>query len=326
MSERVTIKSIAKDLGISHMTVSRALSNHPNVMKATRDAVKQRARELGYVKNAAASAMRGDETQIIGLLLPNIVNEFYAQFANTMALACEAKSLQLVIHLTGDNIANEEKALERLHQIQVQRVVMVPTPGKSEKSVLHLRDTSVIQLIRQRDIGRPTPTILVDDSPAIRDAVAHLAAQGHQRIAYIGADKELTSGRSRLAAFREGLKRTELTEIPELICTGGPSKEMGQTHARRILNEKRATAMVCGGFEISNGALGALMETGLQPSENLSFIGYGDPSFYTWVGRGISTVAVPVEPLAYKAVDLLTGRADPASDHIHRFVASLIVR
>ncbi|MDU9005101.1 LacI family DNA-binding transcriptional regulator [Sedimentitalea todarodis] len=326
MSDRVTIKSIAKDLGISHMTVSRALSDHPNVLKETRDAVKQRARELGYVKNAAASAMRGEQTQIVGLLLPNIVNEFYARFANTMALACEAQSLQLVIHLTGDNIVNEEQALERLHQIQAQRVVMVPTPGKSENSVLHLRSTSVIQLIRQRDMGRPTSAILVDDSAAIRSAVTHLAAQGHSRIAYIGADSKLSSGRSRLAAFQDGLMLANLEETPELVCTGAPSNEMGQSYARRIIGDRHATAMVCGGFEISNGALSALMDTGRQSAENMSFIGYGDPSFYAWVGGGVSTIRVPVESLAHKAVELLTARGETPSEPVHSFDAVLITR
>ena len=137
MSGRVTIKSIAEDLGISHMTVSRALSNHPNVLKETREAVLKRARELGYVKSAAARAMRGDETRIVGLLLPNIVNEFYARFANTMALACEAQSLQLIIHLTGDDPGAEEKALERLHEVQAQGVVMVPSPGGTEPARHH---------------------------------------------------------------------------------------------------------------------------------------------------------------------------------------------
>ena len=85
---RVTIKSIARDLGLSHMTVSRALSGHGNVHPDTRDKVLARAREVGYVRSSAANAMRGDPTGIVGLLLPNIVNEFYARFANTLALLC----------------------------------------------------------------------------------------------------------------------------------------------------------------------------------------------------------------------------------------------
>lgn len=326
MSGRVTIKSIAKDLGISHMTVSRALSNHPNVLKETRDAVKRRANELGYVKSAAAKAMRGDQTQIVGLLLPNIVNEFYARFANALALACEAQSLQLIIHLTGDNIVNEEQALERLHEVQAQGVVMVPTPGQSESENRHLRETSVIQLIRQRDIGRPTPAILVDDKAAIRDAVIHLASHGHGRIAYVGADGGLSSGRTRLSAFRDGLKSAGLSEHPDLIRTDAPSAQMGKAHAREILEHGKATALVCGGFEISNGALNALMDTGIEPSGRFGFVGYGDPSFYAWVGGGISTIRIPVERLAHRAAELLASADYEVSNTTQRYAATLIIR
>ena len=70
---RATIKSIARDLDISHMTVSRALSGNPNVKAGTRALILARAKELGYVKSAAANAMRGGQSAIIGLLLPNIV-------------------------------------------------------------------------------------------------------------------------------------------------------------------------------------------------------------------------------------------------------------
>ncbi|GAA6208666.1 LacI family DNA-binding transcriptional regulator [Cognatishimia sp. WU-CL00825] len=324
MSPRVTIKSIAKDLGISHMTVSRALSNHPNVLKETREAIQEHARKVGYVKSAAAKAMRGDETRIVGLLLPNIVNEFYARFANTMALACEEQSLQLIIHLTGDDIAAEEKALQRLHEIQAQGVVMVPAPGHSETELTHLRAMSVIQLIRQSDTGEATPSILVNDRTALKNAVAHLAAEGHKNIAFIGADSRLSSGRSRLAAFRAGLASAGIQEEPMLVCTGPPSAEMGLKQAKRLIEQKKATALICGGFEISNGALNALMDAGLSPSGPMAFVGYGDPSFYSWIGGGVSTISVPVESLAYKAVELLGQAAFEIQEH--RFDAVLLVR
>lgn len=324
MPERVTIRTIANDLGISHMTVSRALSNHPNVLKETRDAVQKRAREMGYVKSAAATAMRGDKSRIVGLLLPNIVNEFYARFANTMALACEAQSLQLIIHLTGDDIGVEEQALERLREVEARGVVMVPAPGQSETGLIHLRAMSVVQLIRQSDIGDAFPAILVDDQQALRDAVLHLHSIGHRDIAYIGADNHLSSGRMRLSAFRSGLVQVGLTEKPELVFTGPPSAEMGFSNTRLLIERGQATALVCGGFEISNGALKAVMDAGLQPSSPLSLIGYGDPSFYNWIGGGVSTIGVPVEQLAHKAVELLSQESpDPQP---HKFPATLIIR
>lgn len=308
------------------MTVSRALSNHPNVQKETRDTILKHARALGYVKSAAAKAMRGDQTKIVGLLLPNIVNEFYARFANTMALACEDASLQLIIHLTNDDISAEEQALERLHEIQAQAVVLVPSPGESISETPHLRSMRVIQLIRQRELDLPNDTILVADSPALSQSVCQLASEGHLNIAYIGAGPELSSGRARLKAYKTGLTESGIRLNNDLVCLGDPSHQMGSDFAQHILDKTQATALICAGFEISNGALQAIMDNNLDPTKAFGFIGYGDPSFYSWINGGISTIQVPVDQLAQKAVALLTAPADRTTSSEYAFEAKLILR
>lgn len=326
---RVTIKSIAKDLGISHMTVSRALSGNPKVQQATREAVLKRARELGYVKSAAAKAMRGDGTKLVGLLLPNIVNEFYARFANTLAQACEASSYHLIIHLTDDDIEVERQSLQRLREVEAMAAIMVPAPGGTEDLSAQLGGMKVIQLIRQRPLNCPSTALLVDDHDAIRDAVIHLARQGHVSIGYIGADSRLSSGRKRVDAFRDGLRSAALEESAELILTDSPSFEMGRKNAEQLFDQGRATALVCGGFEISNGALSVLMARNIDPNRQLAFVGYGNPSFYAWVGGGISTIEVPVAQLADHATRLLDGNGPEtgASDTVKEsFAASFVAR
>ena len=302
---RVTIKSIGKDLGISHMTVSRALSGHPNVQKATRKAVMKRAQELGYVKSAAANAMRGDKTDIVGLLLPNITNEFYARFANTLSQCCRERSLHLIIHLTGDDTELERMSLERLREVQARAVVMVPAPGESDDLETLLQSMRVIQLIRQRPIGTQNSALLVDDHSALHHAVVQLAQQGHQSIGYVGADADLSSGRERLQAYKCGLKSAKLKWAKRLVHTGAPSFEMGRDNAIKLLDAGEVTAMVCGGFEISNGALSVLMEREIHPSRDIGFIGYGDPSYYAQVYGGVSTIEVPVDELAFRATEML---------------------
>ncbi len=302
---RVTIKTIAKDLGISHMTVSRALSGHPNVLKETRETIQARARELGYVKSAAALAMRGDGPRIVGLVLPNIVNEFYARFANAMSLACDADALQLIIHLTNDDFEAEELALARLLEVNASAVVMVPTPVQANSPTPNYGSMRVIELIRQRDTNIVHPSIMVEDATAIRDAVQHLVDQGHSRIAYIGANQALSSGRLRLDAFLDGAKEAGLDSNATQVRTGPPSFQMAQVHARDILETGATTALVCGGVEISNGALSAFMSRPKGTAEKFAFVGYGDPSFYAWVNGGITTIQVPVLRLANSAIDLV---------------------
>lgn len=307
---RVTIKSIAKDLGISHMTVSRALSDNANVQPATRQAVLKRAQELGYVKSAAAKAMRGDSTQIVGLLLPNIVNEFYARFANTLAQACEQLSYHLIIHLTNDDIVREQQALAKLREVQAMAVIMVPAPGESEGGEQQLQSMKTIQLVRQRPMKIASTALLIDDSSAITDAVEHLARRGCSSIAFIGADERFSSGHQRLQAFQRALQGLALPYNIDMICTVEPSFEMGREIALRLVEQGDLQAIVCGGLELSNGALSVLMERNIDPEHDIPFIGYGDPSFYAWIGGGISTIEVPVDQLAQQAAELLSIEQD----------------
>lgn len=305
MSDRVTIKSIALDLGISHMTVSRALSGHPNVSAKTRDAVLKRADALGYAKSAAATAMRGDGTRIVGLLLPNLVNEFYARFADTLAAACEEKALHLIIHLTNDDPLKEQRALLRLREVQAGAVIMVPAPHAPDKMDTNVSNFRVVQLIRERPLAIAASALLVGDGPAIADAVDHLVSTGHSRIAYIGADPVLSSGRNRLAAFSGAMKRNARPVVPGLMRMAAPSFDMGYHSLQSLLRDERATAIVCGGFEISNGALEACLQGGLAMPGDIAFVGYGDPAHYAWINGGLSTIALPVDQLARQAAEML---------------------
>lgn len=326
MQKRVTIKSIAQDLGISHMTVSRALSGHPNVQKETRDAIVSRARELGYVRNAAAKAMRGDGTGIVGLLLPNILNDFYARFANTMAQACEVRGRQLIIHLTNDEAEAEAKALERLCEVQAEAVVLVPVPDGNWPKGLLSSQPRVVHLIRQQAGDGPVPAVLVNDGPAIREGVRHLANQGHTKIGYIGADQKLSSGLLRLSAFREGLSQAGVSELPAAVRTGTPSFDLGHDSARELILSGDVSAIVCGGFEISNGALSALMATPGPASQEIAFIGYGDPSYYAWIQGGISTIRIPVDRMAHRAVELIVGPSKETPAEVESYDAELVLR
>lgn len=308
------------------MTVSRALSDNPNVTQATRETVQQRAKELGYVKSAAARAMRGDASKIIGLLLPNITNEFYAQFANTLAQACDQASYHLVIHLTNDNIEVERQAIAKLREVQAQAVIMVPSPVDTPKDTqddkLVYGDMDVVQLIRQRDIGQPCKTILVEDDAAIAKAVSMLAAQGHQRIGYIGADQTLSSGKHRLEAFVKGFKNTNTAPIDALIHTDSPSFQAGFDSAQQLI-QSQVNAIVCGGFEISNGALSAFMSA-YDDTRDIAFIGYGNPPFYNWIRGGLSTIDIPVDDLAVDALSMIIDNQQSQTVISHS--ASLLVR
>lgn len=316
MSNRVTIKSIARDLKISHMTVSRALSGSPHVKEETRKMVQLRAAELGYVKSAAATAIRGDGAGIVGLLLPTLANEFYARFADSLAQHCEKIGLQLIIHLTADKLEQERRSLLKLREVQAAAVVMVPTPGSDSRDSGQTGDMQVIQLIRTDKSNHGNYMALVDDRTAIIRAVNRLVESGHRRIGYLGGATVLSSGNERLSAFISGVQEAGIEPLTELIDTGIPSFSMGYDRAPDLIQRGGATALICGGFEISNGALNGLLEQNLRLPAQAAFVGYGDPSCYRWLEGGISTIRIPVELLASETAVLIEAGAKRRKPHL----------
>ncbi|MGV8986008.1 MAG: LacI family DNA-binding transcriptional regulator [Cypionkella sp.] len=311
---RVTIKSIAKDLDVSHMTVSRALSGNPNVSAETRQLIQAHALALGYVKSSAANAMRGSPTNIVGLLLPNIVNEFYARFANVLALLCADRGLDLVIRLTNDDAARERQSLLRLQALQAETVIMVPAPDPPGQTKTLPHSTRIIDLIRigsDPEAGR----LLIDDAVSIATAVDHLVATGRPRVGFIGADASLSSGRARAEAFLHAMRRHGMKPDPGHFHTGAPGFAMARQAMEKLLDSAaRPQAVICGGFEISNGALEACLHRRVCFPDDLAFVGYGDPPAYQWLGGGITTISLSADDLARRAIALIKG--DTASGNV----------
>lgn len=292
------------------MTVSRALSGHPNVNAKTRARILARAAELNYVPSAAARAMRGGQTRIIGLLLPNLTNAFYAGFADALARLCGAAGFHLSINLTNDRAEDERDAIKRLRELEAFALVMVPTGDDDPHLADSLGNMEIVQLVRQSALARPAAYLAIDESSALQQAIKRLRDAGHHRIGYIGADAALSSGAGRLEAFDAGIAAAGINADPDLAFLERPSFETGAAGVAHLLAKSDPpTALVTGGFEISNGALEACLERDIAIPEQLSFVGFGDSSFYRWVNGGITTIGLPVNEMAATAVRHLSAAA-----------------
>lgn len=305
------------------MTVSRALSAHPHVNAETREMVFKRAREVGYVKNRAANAMRGDSTGIVGLLLPNIINEFYARFANELGLLCSDSGLDLLVTLTNDEPAREQAGLDRLLALQASSVILVPAPGGEPRT--QDGDTHFIELIRTRCDDHSS--LLVEDETAMRAAVHHLAARGCTRIGYIGAAASLSSGRRRQQAYQTAMSEAGLTIDSALVRTGDPGREFGMASMLDLLDSTNPPqGVLCGGFETSNGALEGCLTRNVRFPDDMAFVGYGDPELYRWLAGGVTTIRVAPDKLARGALSMVIAGRDSAPESPPHAHAELILR
>lgn len=303
MVRRATIKSLARELGVSHMTVSRALSGHPRVSEKTRVAILARAEAVGYVRSQAAVTIRGAASGILGLLLPGLLNEFYARLAHQLSLLAAAEGYHLVTHLTDEDPARQSLALQKLVALGAEAAAVVAPPD----SVCNGEPLPIVSLVRQVDGIRRF--VGIDDREAILAAVARIAARGATRIAYVGGTEKLPTGRARHEAFQAGLAAAGL-QPHNLARLGPPQAPFGRAAMGELL-EQGIDGVVCGGVETTRGAVELCLERGIGMPSQLAFVGYGDAGAYRYLSGGITVIALPVEAVARRALDLLAGRTVP---------------
>lgn len=292
----ITLKHIAKKLDISVSTVGRALADHPRIGRKTKERVRAKAEELGYVTNRAASVMRGGSSRLIGLMVPDIQSTFYSMVAQKLSDCFEKEGFHLALSLTGDDRDAELEQLKELVSARVAGIVTVPSAAPRQKAVSLLKLVPHVQLLRR--ISGLGDWFGMDEERATYDVTRHLLELGHRRIGYVG-DRIFSTGISRYEGYCRALSDFKLKIDKTLVELGPPNVRFGADAVSHLLAGKsRPTAIITTSVQITLGAAEQIMATKIEVPRELSFVGYGDGSWQQWWGPGLTTLRLPTEDLA----------------------------
>ena len=308
MIKKCTIIDIAKHVGVTPSTVSRALSDHPGISEKTRVSVMKAADELGYVRNLYATLMRKEKTRIVGLIVPEIRNEFFSTVAALLAEFCHKNDFQMAVCTTGECSDFEEKQTRALVEARISGVIISPTEKPSRMTETFLQSIPTIQLSRYAP-GIGGVRFFLDESGGIGAATEHVLALGHRRIAYVGAHNRHFPGAERLRAFTDAHAGYGLVPDECLIRLGHADAEFGRQAVTGLLSgehgAERPTAIILGSMEITAVTLQVIAEKGLRIPQDISLVGYGDPLWYSLLPTPLTTVHLPIAEMALKAVEAL---------------------
>jgi DNA-binding LacI/PurR family transcriptional regulator len=292
----ITIKHIAKRLGLSVSTVGRALADHPRISRETKERVRSMADELGYIANAAARVMRGGSSRLIGLLVPDIRSTFYSMTAQALSKCFEHDAYHLALSITDDDPDAEFQQVRELLSARVAGLVMVPCAAPHRRTVELVRNIPHVQLLRR--IPSLGDWFGMDDERAMLNAAGHLIELGHKRIAYVG-DLVFPTGKARYDGFRRAHAAAKCKIEKSLIELGNPDAEFGAVAVKRLLARRPApTAIVTSSVLVTLGAAEQIAAAGIDVPGALSFFGFGDGSWQKWWGPGLTTLRLPTEELA----------------------------
>lgn len=330
----VTIKHIADALGLAHTTVSRALNDHPQTSFETKLKVRETAKKLGYVANSGARLMRGGSSSLIGFIVPDVQNEFFNTVARSLANQCARSGYQLTLGISEDDPDREHQHVRSLMENRAQGVMIAPCGRSSPATRALLVHLPNVQLLRF-DPRVGNMSVCADDVGAVCEATRYLLSLGHRRIGFVGAHRDLSTGRSRIEGYRLALDEAGLPFDERLVRTGSTLPAFGHEAARDLLstNDELSALIVTSPRQVL-GTLKALREARVVVPDQISVIGYGDTEWFELTDPPTTGVSLPAQEMSEHATSLLfslLGQKDGELRPTHEapsqlFKPSLIIR
>ena len=310
ITQRVTITDVAKALGITKSTVSRALNGYSDISDATRKRIERKAEQLGYRPLAQAQAIRTGRTRTIGLVLqtdiPGAQRPFLSEFLAGLSCAASANSWTLTV-ATADSQNEMLATIERLvSERKADGFILPRTLSDDPRAELLLRLNVPFVLYGRLKNTRDCSWFDILGENAMRDAVLRLSKLGHSQIGFVNGGYEYNFSHLREQGFRDGMAEAGLSVDEDLITGGAMTREDGAKATRALLHKEHPpTAIVFAVDMAALGAYDAARDFGLKIGHDLSVISYDGIPECKWVDPQLTSFSVDSQMAGERLASLL---------------------
>jgi LacI family transcriptional regulator len=314
-SRRQTIVDVAQRAGVSKSTAARALSNAPEISDATRTKVLEAARQLGYERNHLAVGMRSGRSGMLGLVIPDIANPFWAEVARgAQDRAADAGTSLLVFSSDWDH-AREARHLQALRQARVEGVIINPVADSFDD--LQRFGLPFVLIGSSAERFPDTSSVGSDITQAVRLGMDHLLSKGHRRPwLMLGPRWRIARARFLRAVNDHCLERdVDPASLP--LEDGEYTVEGGHAAMKRILADDRSghIAVFAANDLMALGAMMAAREAGRRCPEDVSVLGFDGIPGGAFAWPGLTTIEKPARALGRRAVESLVDEIAGRADH-----------
>ena len=332
MSESASVVDVAARAGVSLGTVSNVLNRPDRVAPATRDRVMLAIRDLGFVRNEAARQLRAGRSRTIGLVVLDVGNPFFTDLARGVEATAGRSGLSVVLCNSNEDVDREGHYLSLLQEQRAFGILITPV-ARSQPMIEAVRRMGTPVVLVDRGSNRRQCSVSVNDKVGGELAAAHLVAQGHRRIAFVGGPLSLNQVAERLAGARDAVRAAGLDddavtvlETPRLDVASG--RDSGAQLAA-LPARTRPTAALCANDLLALGLLQDCTQRRWSVPDDLAIVGYDDIDFASAAAVPLTSVRQPRAQLGQAAMELLLEEANDPTHHRHRqvvFEPELVVR
>ncbi|WP_083988936.1 LacI family DNA-binding transcriptional regulator [Devosia geojensis] len=312
--DRPTIRDVATRAGMSTLTVSRVINDHPSIKQSTRERVERAIRELNYEPNAAAQHVRRGSSRTIGFLMPDFAHGVSALVAQNVERVLSKRGYTVMLACSHFDPATEEAALRVFARNRIEAVLLKTCDESAPEIIARVEAMHCPVVLVDRDLPLDVDAIVSNHAEAMRQAVRYLVTLGHRDIALVAPSPKMRPGRERIRGFKEGLKEAALEANDPRIFDGGQSDESARQVVLDLLRSpNRPTALIAGGNQILYGALEAIKACGLRYPEDISLLGADHPKLASVSSPTITMIdrqpALLAEGAANRLLELLEGQS-----------------
>ncbi len=318
-AKHATIIDIARKLGISPSTVSRALNDHPDIKKETKEKVRKVAKELRYTPNPIAQSLKTSRTTTIGVIVPEIRHDFFASAISGIEEIAYRSGYSIILCQSNESYEREVVNTNVLMHHRVAGVIV--SISQNTKSGEHFRD-----LLRQKiplvffdraceDVS--ASKVVIDDYKSAYDGVTYLVRRGYKRIAHFAGPRELSICQHRLNGYRDALKAGGHAVSPDDILYGGMREQDGYDAMDRLIKAGTIpNAVFAVNDPVAIGAFQRIGEAGLRIPADVAIMGFSNNKITSLVRPQLTTIDQPSFEMGRKAAEIVidiieNGKSEP---------------
>lgn len=301
------MEDIALEVGLTKVSVSKALRNHPDIAAATKIRVREAAQRMGYTPNLVARSLSSRRSNMIGVIVPKVAHSFFSLIIETIYATAAESNFEIIMCVSHEDASLERKHVETLLGMRVDGILVSVTESTTDPMPFRaIQDAGVPLVMFDRALeGLDVSTVTVDDRRGAMDGVSYLIEQGHREIAHLAGYSPVKIGRERRLGYEDALRRAGIDPSEQCVVEGGFGEHDGYMGFKRMVESvgvPRAIFSVT--YPVGVGAYDAAMDLGV-PLESFSLLTFGGSAMNRFLSRPMICIEQPARDMGRRAIGLL---------------------
>ncbi|WP_298537423.1 LacI family DNA-binding transcriptional regulator [uncultured Algibacter sp.] len=291
MEKKTTIYDIAKKLGITGATVSRALNNNPKISKATKALVLKTAVEMNYEQNKLALALKSGKSFNVGVVVPRIDMIFFASIIRAIEDELAPHGYHIIICQTHDDEEKENKYLDTLLNAQVDGILISSSNKKTKPFNRVLLKNIPLVFFDRKQVMNGVSSVTIDDFDGAYKATKHLIMEGYTRIAHFSGNRDIDIYKNRFLGYKQALIDHDIKFSTNYVIQTPSNTVAGRQALKQLLKLKQAPDAIFSASDLAAlGAIQELKQHSIKIPDEFAVVGFSNEPFTKFMEPSISTV------------------------------------